>query len=131
MKISSYQKKDIFVSIINRLNMKLNHYLLLVLSFFSFSLFSQNAKLSGKITDEVGEALISANVVIDASKGWAAVTDFDGNYSITNPPSGILRINGCDPYAQYMGINSVDYTGANIEAFLQSIANSTLTIKAN
>ncbi len=65
--------------------MKLNHYLLFALSVLSLSLYSQNAKLSGKITDEVGEALISANVVIDASKGWAAVTDFDGLYEISLP----------------------------------------------
>ncbi len=50
--------------------------------FITLSSFSQSAKLSGKIVDEKGEGLIQANVVIDASKGLATVTDFDGNYEL-------------------------------------------------
>ena len=65
--------------------MKFYHYLITVFIFLSSNLFSQNAKITGKVTEESKEALISANVVIDASKGWAAVTDFDGNYSIDIP----------------------------------------------
>lgn len=65
--------------------MKLNHYLLLSLSFISFQLFSQDAKLSGTVTQENGEAVISANVVIDASKGQGTVTDFDGRYELSIP----------------------------------------------
>ncbi len=65
--------------------MKLNHYLLLSLCFFSFQLFSQDAKLSGTVTQENGEAVISANVVIDASKGQGTVTDFDGKYELSIP----------------------------------------------
>lgn len=60
--------------------------------FFNFlfsisTLFStaQNAKLEGKITDEKGEWLIQANVIIDAAKGLATVTDFDGNYELSVP----------------------------------------------
>lgn len=67
--------------------MKLKFYALFAFSFFFLQLFSQNAKLSGKVTEENGDALISCNVVIDASKGWAAVTDFDGLYEI-NLPAG-------------------------------------------
>ena len=65
--------------------MKFYYYLVTVFIFLSSSLYSQNAKITGKVTEENREALISANVVIDASKGWAAVTDFDGNYSIDIP----------------------------------------------
>lgn len=50
--------------------------------FITLSSFAQTAKLSGKIVDEKGEGLIQANVVIDASKGLATVTDFDGNYEL-------------------------------------------------
>lgn len=59
--------------------------LLLLCSFAIVSLNAQNAKLSGKVTDEQGEGLISANVIIDASKGLGAVTDFDGNYELSVP----------------------------------------------
>ncbi len=51
----------------------------------AFSSFAQNAKISGKVADEKGEGLIQANVIIDVSKGWAAVTDFDGNYEMSVP----------------------------------------------
>lgn len=49
------------------------------------SAFAQNAKLSGKVSDDKGEGLIQANVIIDVSKGLAAVTDFDGNYELSAP----------------------------------------------
>ncbi len=65
--------------------MKSSHYLLFALSFISFNLFSQTTKITGKVKEENGDAIISANVVIDASKGWAAVTDFDGNYEVKVP----------------------------------------------
>lgn len=65
--------------------MKLNFYLLLTFLSLSLSTFAQNAKVSGKVTEENGDAMISASVVIDAAKGWAAVTDMDGNYTIELP----------------------------------------------
>lgn len=67
--------------------MKLKFYALFAFSFLFLQLFSQNAKLSGKVTEENGDALISCNVVIDAGKGWAAITDFNGLYEI-NIPAG-------------------------------------------
>jgi outer membrane receptor protein involved in Fe transport len=54
-------------------------------TFLSFSAIAQNAKISGKVADNNGEGLIQANVIIDVSKGWAAVTDFDGNYELSVP----------------------------------------------
>ncbi len=80
--------------------MKLNFYLLLTFISLSFSVFAQNAKVTGKVTEENGDAMISASVVIDAGKGWAAVTDLDGNYSI-ELPAGSYEVNftylGKDP----------------------------------
>jgi outer membrane receptor protein involved in Fe transport len=54
-------------------------------TFISLSAIAQNAKISGKVADDKGEGLIQANVIIDVSKGWAAVTDFDGNYELSVP----------------------------------------------
>jgi hypothetical protein len=45
-------------------------------------LFSQKAIIKGIIKDEKGEPIFSANVVIDANKGIATSTDFDGNYKL-------------------------------------------------
>ncbi len=72
--------------------MKLNFYLLLSFISLSFSAMAQNAKVSGKVTEENGDAMISASVVIDAGKGWAAVTDLDGNYTI-ELPAGTYEVN--------------------------------------
>lgn len=47
-------------------------------------MFGQST-LKGKVVDEFYEPLFNVNVVIDASKGWASVTDFDGNYKIEVP----------------------------------------------
>ncbi len=65
--------------------MNFKHLLSTLFILFSVALFAQEATLTGLVKEESGDALISANVVIDASKGWAAVTDFDGNYSIKLP----------------------------------------------
>ncbi|HLP51171.1 MAG TPA: TonB-dependent receptor, partial [Chitinophagales bacterium] len=68
------------------------HLLLLAFSILSLSMYAQTGKLSGKISEENGDPLISANVVIDASKGQAAVTDFDGNFEIKDLPAGTYDV---------------------------------------
>jgi outer membrane receptor protein involved in Fe transport len=65
--------------------MKFKFLPVIVSCLLSLYTYAQDAKVSGVVTEESGEALISANVVIDASKGWAAVTDFDGKYEISLP----------------------------------------------
>lgn len=57
----------------------------MIATLFVANSYAQDATLKGKITDEDGMAAIQANVIVDASKGWATVTDFDGNYSLTLP----------------------------------------------
>lgn len=57
---------------------------LLVLCSF-IALHAQDATISGQVTEEPNEPLMAANVVVDAAKGWAAVTDIDGNYEIKLP----------------------------------------------
>lgn len=65
----------------------MNRIVLLLLSFVaSLNLWSQQtSSIAGVIIDEKGEPVFSANVIVDAAKGWAAVTDFDGKYEITLP----------------------------------------------
>ena len=52
--------------------------------------FSQNATITGKITDTAkGNPLIGANVVITGDKiNTGAASDFEGNYTIKNIPPG-------------------------------------------
>lgn len=55
----------------------------LCFTLMAFSISAQNAKIVGKVTDEKGEGLIQSAVIIDAAKGIATVTDFDGNYELS------------------------------------------------
>lgn len=66
--------------------MKFKYLLCSLLTFISIASFSQNnAKLTGKVTDEKGEAVMDASVIIDASKGLGTVTDPDGLYTVEVP----------------------------------------------
>jgi hypothetical protein len=47
---------------------------------------AQDATLKGIVKDEKGEPALQANVIVDASKGWATATNFDGEYSLSLPP---------------------------------------------
>lgn len=60
-------------------------YFVLFNLFFIITITAQNATLKGKVKDENGEELYAVNVVIDAAKGWATQTDFDGNYTLSVP----------------------------------------------
>jgi outer membrane receptor protein involved in Fe transport len=57
----------------------------LLISFIPAFIFAQNATISGKVTDEKQEPLFPANVIIDASKGWATQTDFEGRFTLSVP----------------------------------------------
>lgn len=72
--------------------MKIKHLLLFSLCLISLGIFAQNGKVAGKVTEANGDPLISANVEIDASKGQAAITDFDGLYEIKDLPAGTYQI---------------------------------------
>jgi outer membrane receptor protein involved in Fe transport len=79
------QKSFILVAKIQTNNMKQT---LILLYFSIMCLFAtaQNATLKGIVKDEKGEPAIQANVIIDASRGLATVTNFDGEYTLSLPP---------------------------------------------
>lgn len=51
----------------------------------------QQTTVSGQVTDATGEPLIGVTVVIDGKSGAGAVTDYDGNYTISVPGNARLR----------------------------------------
>ncbi len=59
-------------------------YLVLFLTFSTSFAFSQ-ATLRGKVSDENGEAMIGASVILKANHAVGCVTDLDGNYSLSIP----------------------------------------------
>ncbi|MEL7121394.1 MAG: TonB-dependent receptor [Bacteroidota bacterium] len=86
----------------------------LIMSLFSIALMAQDGILSGKITDESGEALIGANVVIPTvNKG--STTDADGNFTLSLSPGTYTVI-----------ISYVGYSDSEKEVTIK--ANSTTTM---
>lgn len=72
------------------------------IAFFSMSFsFAQNGKLSGKVTDDFGNPIFGVNLTIEnINKGSS--TDFDGNYSINDVPSGNITV-----FASYLGFKTL------------------------
>ncbi|MDE6017894.1 MAG: TonB-dependent receptor [Muribaculaceae bacterium] len=61
-------------------------FMTLVALLLAIPAFAQTVNLSGQVTDESGEPLIGATVMIQNTNNGTA-TDFDGNYSIPNAPA--------------------------------------------
>lgn len=80
-----------FRRIPGRGNSGLRTLLILVMTAFSLTLFSQNITVRGNVTDaETGEAMIGLNVVIRGTTRGVA-TDMNGNYTMTDcPPDATL-----------------------------------------
>ncbi|MBU2996293.1 TonB-dependent receptor [Cellulophaga baltica] len=62
----------------------------LLILFYSSTIFSQ-ASFSGKINDRNGKPIVDASVVLN-DKNFYAITDWDGNFKITEIPSGIYEV---------------------------------------
>ena len=69
--------------------MKKNYLILLLFIFGTLTVFSQEMKVKGKVSDNKGNALPGANIIIKGSKKGVA-TDFDGNYQISTPKGATL-----------------------------------------
>ena len=91
---------------------KLVSFMLAVLAFGTV-LSAQNKTVTGRVTDKAGQGVISASVM---EKGTAngAVTDFDGNYSITVRPGATLEF------------SSIGYATQEIAVGNQSVINVVL-----
>nr|WP_320117704.1 TonB-dependent receptor [uncultured Marinifilum sp.] len=66
--------------------------LVLLLTLTSFGLYAQKGSITGNVKDgKTGEALIGASVFVDGTT-LGTVTDFDGNYTLTNVPEGTVTV---------------------------------------
>ena len=70
--------------------------------------FAQNKTISGKVSDENGEPLPGATIVVNGTNTYA-VTDFDGKYTISAAQGRELTVNyfGYDDYVFTVGSASV------------------------
>ncbi len=64
---------------------------ILIICLYALNSFSQGT-VRGKITDENGETIIGATIVLKANKSIGTITDFDGNYSLAIKDSTLQTI---------------------------------------
>lgn len=74
-------------------------FLSVVLMVSATSVFAQDMAVTGKVTDQNGEPIIGATVMLSSNHSVGALTDLDGNYSISVPSDASL-IYTCIGYAE-------------------------------
>ncbi|WP_165004184.1 SusC/RagA family TonB-linked outer membrane protein [Seramator thermalis] len=77
----------------------------------SLSAFAQNIKVTGKVTDNTGEAIIGANVTQKGTTIGTA-TDIDGNFTLNVPGNATLVVSFLGYIPQEINVN--DRTNINI-----------------
>lgn len=58
-----------------------------LLFFFSFSLYAQKLNVTGNVKDATGETIIGASVLVKGTTN-GTITDFDGNFSLSDVDQG-------------------------------------------
>ncbi|MBA6313471.1 TonB-dependent receptor [Cellulophaga baltica] len=82
---------------------------------------AQDIDIKGKIIDDLGEPLSGANVIIKGtSKG--AISNFDGEFSIIAPPTGILLFSSLGFASKEIKINNRTYISVQLDASAQQLA---------
>ena len=99
--------------------------LILVMTAFSITAFSQNITVKGKVTDAgTGEAMIGLNVVIKGTARGVA-TDVNGSYTLTDcPPDATLVYSfvGYDPVEETVrGRTTIDVSIAPSSSMLEDV----------
>ena len=73
-------------------------FLAVMLTVSAASVFAQNVTVKGKVTDSRGEPVVGASVMLSSNQSVGALTDLDGNYSISVPSNSSL-VFSCIGYA--------------------------------
>lgn len=63
-----------------------------MLLFVVLPVSAQNVTVKGTVSDENGEPIIGANVTVVGNKSLGTITDLDGNFSLSTPTKGTLKI---------------------------------------
>ncbi len=78
------------------------------------SVFAQSASYYGTVTDEDGNPLIGATILIEESAGIGTVTDFDGKYELNHSQKGAMTL-----VVSYIGYSTskqiVEHSGSGAE----------------
>lgn len=84
----------------------------------SVTSFAQNGKVTGTVTDEKGEPIIGASVLVKGTS-TGTITDIDGNFSFNAPAKGKLVIS----YIGYVK-QEVTISGSNIKVIMMEDAQT-------
>ena len=87
---------------------------LVALLFTTVAAFAQGRVVTGTVVDEMGEPVIGANVIVKGTQN-GAITDIDGNYSISNVPQNGTLV-----------FSFIGYQSQEVKAAGQSKVNITL-----
>ncbi|MDH5400654.1 MAG: TonB-dependent receptor plug domain-containing protein, partial [Cyclobacteriaceae bacterium] len=89
--------------------------------------YAQDVSVSGKVSDENGDALVGASVVIEGTS-QGTVTDIEGNYSLSAPSSANLKFSFVGYVDQVVSIGS--RTVINIQMALDVTELSEVVVTA-
>ena len=77
----------------------------MVLLAASLAAYAQNITVKGKITDEAGEAIVGANVLLQGSRTVYTMSDVNGEFSLSVPADGVLEVNCMSYVDQQVPVN--------------------------
>lgn len=100
----------------------MNRIFTFIMSIMTFGLFAQNATITGVVIDDNNEPLFATNIVIDAAKGIATQSDFDGKYTLSVAPGKYFVL------FSYIGMDN-EIREVNLTAGQQYTLNVTLHAK--
>ena len=87
-----------------------------------FQLNAQNVNLSGKVVDSSGEPVIGASVVLVGNTTVGAITDLNGNYSLTVPSNSSITVSFIGYQSQTVAIGGrsvINFTLVEDNEFLE------------
>ena len=68
-------------------------YILILFLMVLTPMYAQTSRnISGQVVDELGEAIIGANVTVVGNKSLGTITDIDGNFTLTVTEGAILEV---------------------------------------
>lgn len=74
-------------------------YILILFLMVLTPMYAQTSRnISGQVVDELGEAIIGANVTVVGNKSLGTITDIDGNFTLTVTEGAILEVSYGDFY---------------------------------
>ena len=92
-------------------------FLLSFLCIMSFEMFAQTLTVTGTVTDDTGETVIGAYIIIEGQTNMGTITDINGNYTLGNvPPKSNLVVSFIGLQTQIISVNG----RKNVDVILKS-----------